>query len=135
MKEPGSSDLARKLRLKSGMRLRITHAPAELDRLLKLPDGAAISRARSQQVDCLIAFVRNQADVAATVPLFSSVKSDGLIWFCYPKKSGPIKTDITRDVGWEAVRAAGFDSVAQISVDAAWTGFRFRETAFIKSPA
>ena len=115
------------------MSLKIAHAPPEFDRLLKLPNGVAISRARSAEVDCLITFVRNRADVEAGVPLFSLVKTDGLIWFCYPKKSGSIKTDITRDAGWESVRAAGFDSVAQISIDATWTGFRFRETAFIKS--
>jgi hypothetical protein len=33
---------------------------------------------------------------------------------------------IPQSSGWEPVFAGGFDSVAQISIDETWTGFRFR---------
>jgi hypothetical protein len=56
----------------------------------------------------------------------SAVVDNGLLWFAYPKKSGPLKSDLSRDSGWEPLFEAGFDSVAQISIDETWTGFRFR---------
>jgi hypothetical protein len=68
-----------------------------------------------------------KADVQALAPaVLSAVVEDGLLWFAYPKKSGAVKSDLSRDIGWEPVFAGGFDSVAQISIDETWTGFRFR---------
>jgi len=71
--------------------------------------------------------VRSKADVEAMAPTVLRAASDsGLVWFAYPKKSGPLKSDLSRDSGWEPVFDSGFDSVAQISIDETWTGFRFR---------
>ncbi len=57
------------------------------------------------------------------LPLY---RTGGHLWLCYPKKSGRIATDITRDIGWEPVHAAGFLGVAQVAVDADWSALRFR---------
>ena len=71
--------------------------------------------------------VRCKADVKTMAPsALSAVVDNGLLWFAYPKKSGPLQSDLSRDSGWEPLFAAGFDSVAQISIDETWTGFRFR---------
>jgi hypothetical protein len=51
---------------------------------------------------------------------------DRLLWFAYPKTSSSISSNLSRDHGWQPVFSAGFDSVAQISIDDTWTGFRFR---------
>ena len=86
--------------------------------MLKTSSGAA---------DCVIAFVRSKADVKAMAPsVLRAVIDDGLLWFAYPKKSGPLAADLSRDSGWEPVFDSGFDAVAQVSIDDTWTGFRFR---------
>lgn len=56
----------------------------------------------------------------------------GHLWLLYPKTSGAILTDITRDHGWEPVLAAGFLPVAQVAVDADWSALRFRRREEIR---
>lgn len=123
-----TSGLARKLGLKPGMAVLLKDAPAGFgEALSKSAEGISLSKASDKKANCVIAFVRSQADVKVAAPLaLKAIEEDGLLWFAYPKKTGTIKSDLTRDSGWEPVFAAGFDSVAQISIDETWTGFRFR---------
>jgi len=130
-----TSELARKLGIKPGMKVLLQAAPPDFLAVLgALPDGAKLLRAAAGGADCVIAFVRCKADVKLMAPLaLSAVGEKGLLWFAYPKKSGPLMSDLSRDSGWEPLFEAGFDSVAQISIDATWTGFRFRPKHLIKS--
>jgi hypothetical protein len=122
------SGLARKLGIKTGMTVLIRDAPSGFaSLLLSLADGIMLLKVSDSKVDCVIAFVRCKADVEAVAPtVLSAVVNDGLLWFAYPKKSSAVNSDLSRDSGWEPVFAGGFDSVAQISIDQTWTGFRFR---------
>ncbi len=122
------SGLARKLGIKPGMKMLLQGAPTDfLARLGNLPDGAKLLKTSTGGADCAIAFVRSKADVKKIAPsALSAVVDDGLLWFAYPKKSGPLQSDLSRDSGWEPLFEAGFDTVAQISIDETWTGFRFR---------
>lgn len=128
-----TSDLARKLGIKPRMNVLLQDAPAGfLDLLGSLPEGAKLLKTTSGETDCVIAFVRNKSDVTATSPkILKSVGDKTLLWFAYPKKSGPIQSDLSRDTGWEPLFDAGFDTVAQISIDPSWTGFRFRRKHLI----
>ena len=123
-----SSGLARKLGIKPGMTVLLREAPADFPSLLaNSAEGIKLLKAANKKVDCVIAFVRSKADVqAGATAVLDAVVEDGLLWFAYPKKSSGVKSDLSRDIGWEPVFAAGFDSVAQISIDETWTGFRFR---------
>ena len=122
------SDLVRKLRIKPGMKVLLQDAPADFRaRLEPLPHGARVVKTSSDGADCIVAFVRCKADVKKlTASTVSAISDEGLLWFAYPKKSGPLQGDLSRDSGWEPVFEAGLDSVAQISIDDTWTGFRFR---------
>lgn len=123
-----SSELARKLGIKPGMTVLLQGAPSGFAAMLgSLPGGAKLRKTSTGAADCVIAFVRSKADVKAKAPsALGAVMDDGLLWFAYPKKAGPLESDLTRDGGWEPVVESGFDSVAQISIDKTWTGFRFR---------
>src|ERR1039457_2810560 len=123
-----SSGLARKLGIKPGMTVLLRDAPSDFASLLaRSAKGIRLSKTSDKRVDCVIAFVRCKADVQAVASaVLSAVVEDGLLWFAYPKKSSAVKSDLSRDIGWEPVFAGSFDSVAQISIDETWTGFRFR---------
>lgn len=123
-----SSKLIRKLGIRSGMAVLLKDAPPDFASLLgRLPEASSISKTSDRSVDCVIAFVRSKADVKAVASeVIRTVVEDGLLWFAYPKKSSHLKSDLSRDDGWEPVFVIGFDSVAQISIDETWTGFRFR---------
>ncbi len=121
-------DLVRKLGIKPGMKVLLQDAPAEFRaRLQALPDGARFVKASNDGADCVVACVKCKADVQKVAPsALGAISDKGLLWFAYPKKSGSLQSDLSRDSGWEPLFEAGFDSVAQISIDETWTGFRFR---------
>lgn len=59
-------------------------------------------------------------------------KTDPVIWLAYPKKSGNIKSDINRDLGWDSIYDLGLSPVSQISIDENWSALRWRKTEQIK---
>lgn len=59
------------------------------------------------------------------------LSNEVLLWVAYPKKSGSIKSDITRDNGWEELTNAGYIPVTQVSVDNDWTALRFRQEQLV----
>ncbi len=50
----------------------------------------------------------------------------GRLWFAYPKKTGPVRSDLDRDHGWEPLTQAGLLPVTQVALDATWSALRFR---------
>jgi hypothetical protein len=82
--------------------------------------------------DLVLGFV---PDAASVVPVFGDARSapraGGRLWFAYPKVSGRIATDITRDRGWDSLVQAGWLGVAQIALDETWSALRFRPRAYI----
>lgn len=90
--------------------------------------------AKGVAYDEALAFVHTKAELNKVFPIvMKALKPDGLLWIFYPKKSGGIKTDISRDEGWEVTHAAGMRGVALVSMDSQWSAFRLREQAVVKS--
>lgn len=118
--------LAKKLRLGSGEKNLILHAPTSF--------RAAISPVpfdespEQKEYDFVQLFVKNIAELEANAPqALKAIKEDGKLWFCYPKKSSPLFTDLHRDKGWEVVHEAGYGGVAAVSIDNTWSALRFRQ--------
>jgi hypothetical protein len=133
--------LVKKLGIKPGYKLLILNAPeGYLTTLGALPEGVEVRTEAKDTVgisgpfDAVQLFAHSKADVDQFAPgAIRAVKSDGLLWISYPKKSSKIKTDIHRDVGWDAVVKAGFEGVSLISVDDTWSAMRFRPASEVKS--
>jgi hypothetical protein len=137
--------LPQKLGLKPGYRLLVLHAPVGSEALFApLPEGAVLalieepagagdSSAAPGIFDCVLAFVRDRADLdrqaAAAV---GALKPGGLLWFAYPKISAKRRSDINRDAGWDRLTERGLRPVAAIAVDATWSALRFRPTADVQ---
>lgn len=66
--------------------------------------------------------------------IISSAEDDCIMWFAYPKLSGKIKSDITRDKGWEILLKKGVRPVSQISIDDTWSALRFRSNKHVGHP-
>jgi len=126
--------LNKKLLIKEGYVVGVINAPAGYeDMLMPLPDGASLAVGRGQ-FDCVICFVGSKAEVDFLTPTtLGSVKLGGLLWMCYPKGTSGAKTDINRDKGWDKIEAAGWRGVAQVAIDAKWTGTRFRPASEVKA--
>jgi hypothetical protein len=130
--------LFNKLNLGSHRNILVLNAPDCFESEITALAGVAVSRNNSELplIPFLLAFVRTFAEVeaiAASLP--PTTLGDVVIWFAYPKASSKrYQCEFNRDTGFEAVRAAGFDSVRQVAIDSDWSALRFRRTDCIKLP-
>lgn len=120
--------LIKKLRLQPGQRAAFLNAPAGyVASLGDLPAGVVATGETAALLDFVQLFVRDSSELAGRLPaVLVALKPDGLLWICYPKTSSGIKTDLTRDAGWEPVAKAGLRGVANIAIDDTWSALRFR---------
>lgn len=127
--------LAQKMLVKAGQQIALTNVPVEYESWLgALPEGASLTRTPQGTYDAVHLFVYHKADIDAHMAkAVTAVKPGGMLWVAYPKKSGSIKTDITRDQGWEAMAALDWHAVTQISLDQTWSVFRVRPRVEIKT--
>lgn len=124
------SPLTKKLLIKPGNRVYIAAAPDGFA-IPDLPEGASVVDA--PPADVAIVFVRNSAGVDAWIAKKETpVAEGGRFWMAYPKKTGSIKTDVTRDTIWPQMRAAGWEANAQVALDDTWSAMRFRPTEAAK---
>ncbi|MGA7342634.1 MAG: hypothetical protein WBE72_15010 [Terracidiphilus sp.] len=81
-----------------------------------------------------LAFVTRKSAVDKLAPLIAArAKGDAIVWFAYPKGTSKKYTcDFNRDTGWDKMKAAGFETVRAVAIDADWTGLRFRRVEYIK---
>lgn len=127
--------LLKKLLIKPGVRVLVLHPPdGYLDRLAPLPEGASLSTQPDGVFDLVQVFVAQKAQLDAAWPTVqAAVKPGGVLWLAYPKLSSGVKSDMTRDRGWETVRAAGWEAVTQVAIDDVWSALRFRPLSEIPS--
>ncbi len=119
-----------KLGFKPDMLGWIHNAPAELSSVLLLPSAPPPTGSVSLTLIC----VKACADVPAGLVAGQSTYERGkALWFIYPKRSGAICTDISRDKGWEALAAVDLLPVTQVSIDDTWSALRFRYRDEIKT--
>jgi hypothetical protein len=119
--------LMTKLRLQPGMNAAVVNPPDGYLESLALPAGMTISASPDETSDFVQLFVRDSKELARFIgPVLGIVGPNCVLWFCYPKQSSGIRSDLTRDEGWQALYAAGWRGVASIAIDDIWSGVRFR---------
>ena len=118
----------KKLRLAAGQKaLVLNPPPGYLQALGALPAGVTISTQPGDTFDFVQLFVKDQSELQRFGPeAFQAVKYDGLLWVCYPKQTGKIKSDLNRDSLWKLMEPTGFRPVTQIAIDDTWSALRFR---------
>lgn len=129
------SSLTKKLLLKPEQNVAVVNAPeGYVKRLGPLPGGVHVSEALEGSYDLVQLFVQSKADADRFAQAaIAATKPGGILWVSYPKKSAAIKTDISRDNGWEAFFAIGWRPVTQIALDETWSALRFRPTEDVKA--
>jgi hypothetical protein len=120
--------LAKKLKLKSGQRAAIIHAPdGYLKELSPLPSGTELADKLAGKFDWIQVFVKNKAELDQLIPrIVRALKAEGLLWISYPKGTSKIQTDLTRDKGWDVIQQADLKWITLISVNPTWSAFALR---------
>lgn len=122
-----TNPLLKKLRLPAGGRAAFVNAPPGYVESLGLPAGVAITDTVDARCDFAQIFVRDSGELAAVIDgVLGRVRPDCVLWFCYPKQSSGVPSDLTRDEGWAALSAAGWRGIASVAIDTVWSGVRFR---------
>lgn len=119
--------LPQKLGIREGFVVGTRGAPASLAATLApLPDGARLSRAVSARSDLALWFVRSQRDLDGGIEPLLEALPDVPLWILWPKKTGPIASDL----GQPEVRAAGLSrglvDYKICALDDSWSGLLFR---------
>jgi hypothetical protein len=121
------SPLARKLKLKPGVRAAVVNAPEGYLERLDPPRDSTIGTRLDGPLDWIQVFVRTSAELAAIVaPLTTAIAPTGVAWISYPKGSSKLQTDLTRDKGWEPLEGSDLMWLPLVSVDETWSAFGLR---------
>ena len=118
--------LPRKLGLRPGARIAIIHAPDGFDKAIEpLPHGVTILSRVGADVDVLIFFTEQQKELRERFDrLVNSVKPDGMLWICWPKKASKRQTDLTEDRIRAIALEGGVVDVKVCAIDDVWSGLK-----------
>lgn len=130
------NSVCKKLKLKPNTSLLLMHAPVGMASYLEpLPEGCSLKESPQDKSDTVILFVNNRSELEAYYKqAVDNTKHEGLLWFAYPKGGSKIKSDLTRDAGWECVMALGFQWIALISLDDTYSAFAVKVGVFATPP-
>ncbi|MCB9065945.1 MAG: YdeI/OmpD-associated family protein [Chitinophagales bacterium] len=119
------ADISKKLRLKDGP-MYLLKAPKDCEEMFSSMDTKT-SLTGKAFIEQVVLFTEQRAVLDAIVPnLMPRLADEALFWVAYPKKSGNIKSDLTRDSFWDAFADHGYSPVMQVALDDNWSALRFR---------
>jgi hypothetical protein len=118
------SDLARKLQIRPGRRVRLLHAPDRHRPLL----GDVAESAGDADVVLLYSRMSDQLERDAPAAV-AAAGEDGILWVCYPKRSAGTPSDLSREACRDGMAPLGWRPVSQVSIDDVWSAMRFRPQA------
>ena len=129
-----AAPLMDRLRIKPGMTVLLLNAPDDFVRTLEpLPADVTLDTRPDGLFAAVIAVFHSTAEADQfSARAAEAVQPDGLLWTCYPKLSGALKSDLTRDKGWTVLYELGWGPVSQIAVDADWSALRWRPEAEVQ---
>lgn len=119
------SPLAKKMKLKSGLKAAVINAPENY--MDELRHDTAISPTLNGKFDWIQIFVRSKTELEALAPkVAKALKPESMLWISFPKGTSKIQTDLTRDQGWDALRDLDLKWINLVSVNETWSAFSLR---------
>lgn len=117
-------ELLKKLKIDTGKTLWLINAPADS---LPLFTGVPVKEklGEPQAVAQLLLFVTDRTTLTHYLSSLAPYIAPGtLLWICYPKKSGTIKSDLIGMTSWDFVFDMGYRAQTSVSINDTWTGLR-----------
>ncbi len=131
----GEKTLTEKLLIKPNIKISFINPPDYFFDELETDENTTIDYKVYYDTDLIVLFVNNREELVKFISeIIKKLKYDAVLWICYPKRSSGIKTDISRNQGWEVIYNYGYKPVTQISIDEIWSGIRFRKIELIGKP-
>lgn len=124
-----ANSVADKLKIKTGDILLSLNAPPNFKRDLgELPEDVSVTL-MGKTYSQIHWFVMNKAQLEKELSkVLKMLQSEILVWVYYPKGTGNMQTDLTRDKGWDSLlsETKKLTWVSLISFDDNWSAFGFR---------
>jgi hypothetical protein len=119
------SPLAKKMKLKSGLKAAVINAPEDYVTVLK--HDTSMSPTLNGKFDWVQIFVKSKAELDALAPKAAkALRPESMLWISFPKGTSKIQTDLTRDKGWEVLQGLDLKWLTLVSVNAVWSAFALR---------
>jgi hypothetical protein len=119
------SSLAKKMKLKPGLKAAVINAPKSY--VEELRHDTAMSPTLNGKFDWIQIFVKTKAEADALVgKAAKALRPESILWISFPKGTSKIQTDLTRDKGWESLQALDLKWVNLVSVNETWSAFALR---------
>ena len=124
-----------KLHIKPGMKLALLNAPAEHAKLFDdRPEGCSVSTSATGKPDLVLLFAATEKELGRRFPTaLRLAKDDVPLWIGYPKQTGAVKSDLSRDRVWKLVSSSGVRPVSLVALDSTWSALRVRRKELVKS--
>ena len=120
--------LAKKMKLGAATRPAVLGGPEGLREGLAAALGRPISGSLDGVHDWILFFALDRATLEAQLPAAeAALDSPGTLWIGYYKGSSKRQTDLTRDIGWDALKDTNLMWLSLISVDYHWSAFSLRK--------
>jgi len=113
------------MKLRPGLKAAVVNAPETyLDALMH---DTEISPSLKGKFDWIQIYVRNKAELETLAPkAANALNAQSMLWISFPKGTSKIQTDLTRDKGWESLKALDLKWITLISVNETWSAFALR---------
>ena len=119
------SPLAKKMKLKSGLKAAVINAPENYVDTLK--HDTALSPTLNGKFDWIRIFVRTRTELDDLAPKAAkALRPESILWISFPKGTSKIQTDLTRDKGWESLQKLDLKWINLVSVNDTWSAFALR---------
>ncbi len=120
--------LARKLGIKSGYSIYLSHQPSRyLDLFADFPaDVVFLESPEPETADFIHAFFKAKETMQEELPrLKKALKKSGMLWVSWPKGSSSLTTDLKREPIREFLLSQGLVDVKVAAIDEDWSGLKF----------
>lgn len=119
------SPLAKKMKLKSGLKAAVINAPENY--MDELKHDTAMSPTLNGKFDWIQIFVKSKTELEGLIPKAAkALRPESMLWISFPKGASKIQTDLTRDKGWEILQSLDLKWLTLISVNETWSAFALR---------
>ena len=119
------SAIAKKMKLKSGLKAAVINAPENYVDTLK--HDTVLSPTLRGKFDWIQIFVRSRSELEMLAPkAANALRPESMLWISFPKGSSGIQTDLTRDKGWESLHTLDLKWITLVSVNETWSAFALR---------
>jgi hypothetical protein len=126
--------LSQKLAIRPGYRIAVVNPPKTVGELVSGLSSDANVSSEVEGAHAVLLFVADSSELARFWPTVgTSMRADAVLWIAYPKRTSTVRTDLSRDHGWEPVVDAGLDTVSQVSLDDTWSALRFRRDPALRA--